>query len=296
MSRANAGSEIESEYEEAKETARVYLRAVGVLGSTTSGDEYRERQIRAIRHAILKSWTAEGDLPDDPFASYAAYLGVRYLHKGYDSEVLGTLLEMDRTHPAYREVLTIIVCEMRTRNLDIPERLLRWEREHERVTGRWTPESTRDYRIGLVVDAMVTENDVFFRYRDPDRGQLERDLKQLYAKVGNPPQLPMEAVITGLNNMKHGRWAKWSDGKELTKCGLSKILKQSSFREVHGIRPETKVRTCFPSLLETRNPAAKLKVSICDAVTEALTDGGKTRSYDAVVSMWKRYRNKQPVL
>ena len=67
---------------------------------------------------MLESWTAEGDLPDDPIARYAAVLGIRYLHEGYDSEILDTLLERDRSHPAYREVLTIIVCEMRTRNLE----------------------------------------------------------------------------------------------------------------------------------------------------------------------------------
>ena len=134
MSRLNTRSEIESEYEEAKETARVYLHAVGVLGPWIEATEYRERETRAIRHAMLESWTAEGDLPDDPIARYAAVLGIRYLHEGYDSEILETLLERDRSHPAYREVLTIIVCEMRTRNLDIPERLLRWDREKERVT------------------------------------------------------------------------------------------------------------------------------------------------------------------
>ena len=123
MSRADARSEIEGEYQDAKKTARAYLQAVGTLGPWIEATDYRERQTRAIRHAMLESWTAEGDLPDDPIARYAAVLGIRYLHEGYDSEILDTLLERDRSHPAYREVLTIIVCEMRTRNLDIPERV-----------------------------------------------------------------------------------------------------------------------------------------------------------------------------
>ena len=139
------------------------MQAVGTPGPWIKAPNYRKRETRAIRHAMLESWTAEGDLPDDPIARYAAVLGIRYFHEGYDSEILEALLERDRSHSAYLEVLTIIVCEMRTRNQDIPERLLRWEREKERVTGRWTPESARDYRIGLVVDAMVTGKGTFFR-------------------------------------------------------------------------------------------------------------------------------------
>ena len=129
MSRADARSEIEGEYQDAKKTARAYLQAVGTLGPWIEATDYRERQTRAIRHAMLESWTAEGDLPDDPIARYAAVLGIRYLHEGYDSEILETLLERDRSHPAYRETLKFLVCEMRTRNLDIPDQLLRWERE-----------------------------------------------------------------------------------------------------------------------------------------------------------------------
>ena len=206
MSRANVRSEIGSEYEEAKKTARVYLQAVEVPESRIPTDDYRECEIQAIRHAILDSWTAEGDFPDDPTARYAAYLGVRYLHEGYDPEILETLLERDRSHPAYRETLTVVVCEMRTRKMELPNPLRRWDREHKKVTGRWTPKTTRDYRIGLVIDAMVAGNDIFSRYRDPVRGQLERDLKQVYAKAENPPDgLPKEDVVTALNDMRH-RW------------------------------------------------------------------------------------------
>ena len=296
MSRADARSEIESEYEEAKETARVYLQAVGVLGPRIPTEEYRECETQAIRHAMLESWTAEGDLPDDPIARYAAVLGIRYLHEGYDSEIIETLLERDRSHPAYRETLKFLVCEMRTRNLDIPDQLLRWERERERVTGRWTPNTTRDYRIGLVVDAMVAGNDIFFRYRDPVRGQLERDLKQVYAKAGNPPNgLPKEDVVTALNDMRHRWWRKWNDGKGLTEDDLSELLKRPSTGEPHGIRTETEVRTCFPNLLVMRNHETKRKVSICDAVTHALDEGKQALDYNTVVSIWKRYK-RQPVL
>ena len=165
------------------------------------------------------------------------------------------------------------------------------------MIGRWTPESARDYRIGLVVDAMVTGKATFFRYQDSVRGQLDRDLRQLYAKAGNPPDgLPKEDVVTALNNMRHGLWRKWNGGKGLTEDDLSRLLKRPSTGELRGIRTETEVRTCFPNLPSTRNPAAKRRISICDAVAEVLAEEGQPRTYDAVVSMWKRYRTEQPVL
>ena len=144
MSRANARSGIEDEYEEAKETARVYLEAVGVLGpDEDSTSEYLEPETRIPLDAIMQK-TGVVDLPDDsnpdgrstrmyrelettimraailgavhfpndPFAADAAYLGHRYLHRGSDSRILENLLEKDRTHPAYPEALTIIVHEM----------------------------------------------------------------------------------------------------------------------------------------------------------------------------------------
>ena len=109
--------------------------------------DYRECETQAIRHAMLESWTAEGDLPDDPIARYAAVLGIRYLHEGYESEILDTLLESDRSHPAYRETLKFLVCEMRTRNLDIPDQLLRWERE-KRASDRTLDARTLPGTIG----------------------------------------------------------------------------------------------------------------------------------------------------
>ena len=55
MSRANARSGIEDEYEEAKETARVYLEAVGVLGpDEDSTSEYREPETRIPLDAIMQ--------------------------------------------------------------------------------------------------------------------------------------------------------------------------------------------------------------------------------------------------
>ena len=119
MSRANARSGIEDEYEEAKETARVYLEAVGVLGlDEDSTSEYRELETTIMRAAILGAV----HFPNDPFAADAAYLGHRYLHRGSDSRILENLLEKDRTHPAYREALTIIVHEMRTMGVAVPVR------------------------------------------------------------------------------------------------------------------------------------------------------------------------------
>ena len=144
---------------------------------------------------------------------------------------------------------------------------------------------------------MATGKGTFFRYQDTVRGQLDRDLRQLYAKAGNPPDgLPKTDVMTGLNNMRHGRWGRWNDGRGLTEDDLTDILKRPDSGEVHGIRTETEVRTCFPNLPSTRNPAAKRRVSICDAVAEVMAEEGRRRTYNAVVSIWKRYRSEQPVL
>ena len=303
MSGSDVRADIESEFAESIETARAYLQAVGVLDADGDGGrtprERREREHRIMRDAILKGETAAVVSPNDPFARHAATLGHTYLHYGYNSEILDTLLEKDCSHPSYREALEFVASGILARGADMPEQLRRWEQERAKVRGKWTPEATRDYRIGLVIEAMAAGKDdfpVFFRHRDTDRGQLERDLKRVYAKAGNPPVgLLTKDIVTALKKMNPNRWRKWNDGQGLTECDLLELLKQPSFGELHAIMPETKVRTCFPNLLATRNPAAKREVSICDAVAQALAEGGQERAYDTVVSIWKRYK-KQPVL
>ena len=313
MNRSNARPEIESEYEEAKKTALVYLRAVGVLGPAkgpkknkhreerSSTPVYRNRQTRILRNAILKGRREAVNLPDDPSARDAAVLVRRYLHHRYDSGILETLLARDRSHPAYREALKIVVDEMRTRGGDLPERLRSWEQERGAVAGRWSPQAARDCMIGLVVEAMATGNDIpaFIRHRDPDRGELERDLKRVYAEAGNPPDgLLTKDVVTALNSVKGHRWSRRNGGKGWTESDLSEFLKRPSSGEIHAIKlktkvkPKTEVQTSFPNLFVMRNHKAKRKVSICDAVTHALDEGKQTLEYTTVVSIWKRYKRQ----
>ena len=300
MSGAGAQSAIESEFAEAKDTARAYLRAVGVpTPDEISMPEYRKREIRIMRNAILEGGAVDVDYPRDPFACHATILGHRYRHYGYDSGNLEVLLEKDRCHPAYREALVIVVCWMREKNSGIPERLRRWEQERGAMKGRWRLQAARDYLIGLLIEAMATGNDtssVFTRHRDPNRGDLERDLKRVYAEAGDPhDRLFTKDVVAALNTMKGNRWRRWNDGKGLTESELSEFLKQPSSGEVHAIKPEAEVRTCFPNLLVTRNPGTNREVSICDAVRHALAEGGQSLGYQTVVSIWKRYK-KLPVL
>ncbi len=86
---ANTKKPIKREYKEAKKTARAYLRAMGVLGPGIRTDEYREREVRAIRRVIVQGKMGEGDFPNDPFAVDAALLGYRYLHLS-DVSAFGT--------------------------------------------------------------------------------------------------------------------------------------------------------------------------------------------------------------
>ena len=317
MSQSDARSDIESEYEEAKNTACAYLGAVGVLGPAKGSklkdhnrpkriqmSIYRRRQTRILQNAILKDGREAVNLPDDPFARDAAALGHRYLRHGQDSVILETLLEKDGSHPAYREALKIVVREMRTIGGDLPERLRNWEQEPVAVEGRWRSQSTRDYLIGSVIEAMATGYDIFpgfIRHRDPVRGELERDLKRVYAEAGDPPDgLFTKDVVSALNTMKGRRWGRRNDGKGLIESDLSELLKQPSTGEVHSIiqrknvGPKNKVRTCFPSLLVTRTRITKQELSICDAVRHALVEGKQALDYQTVVSIWKRYKN-QPV-
>ncbi len=144
---------------------------------------------------------------------------------------------------------------------------------------------------------MATGSNQFFRYRYTESEQLERDLKRVYAeKKGCPPRgLDREDVAKALNGFSRSPWKERNDGEGLKGSDLSELRKQSSFGELHAIKPKTKVRTCFPNLRVTRNYATTRHVSICDAVAKALDEGGQARSYEAVVSARRRYK-KRPIL
>ena len=79
MSVADAGFDIKSEYEAAKETAHAYLQAMDVLDSDEiSTHEWREHEARIMRDAIRKVWNAVVDLPNDPVAREAVMWARRF--------------------------------------------------------------------------------------------------------------------------------------------------------------------------------------------------------------------------
>ena len=341
MSPANERSGVEFEYEDATKTALAYLQAVGVVepyeDSThgycepetripldaimqeTGADDlpddpdadglstrkYRERQTADMLAAILGAI----QFPNDPFAADAAYLGHRYLHRGFDSRILERLLEKDRTHPAYRKALTIIVHEMRTMGVALPERLQRWERDHERVTGRWNQEATRKYRIGLVVEAMATGSNVLIVCGENERTarQLQVDLKAVREQLGEKSFVErrsgnasewlqdierrndirnayvtksasdIEQLLEILNGMNARPWRHWNEGKGLTAGDLVELtsLPLSEGMGVHGIWTPMEVRKHFPNLYATRNDKTEDQgffYTICDAVADVLEE------------------------
>ena len=309
MSRANALSEIKREHEEAKKTARAYLRAVGVLGPGIRTDEYREREVRTIRCVIVQGRMGEGDFPNDPFAVGAALLGHRYLHQGYDSRSLDTLLAWDRPHPAYREALTIIVGEMRRRNVDLPGPLRRWKQEHKRTKERWRSERTQNYRIGLVIEAMAVGSNVLVVCGENERTlrQLQVDLRAVHEQLGGKSfgelcsghaserlqdiercheirndyvlMIPngIERTLEILNGMNARPWGHRDQGKGLTASDLVEMtnLPLSEGMGVHGIWTAIKVRKHFPNLYATCNDdteAQGLYYSICNAVADVLEE------------------------
>ena len=167
MSDTDAQSDIECEFACAVKTSSAYMRALGVFElGRISTEEHRKRETEDLRKAIRQDRNQGVELPIHPLARDAAALGNNYLHGGYDPKILETLLERDCTHPAYREALNIVVSELSKTQKGIPKRLKKWRIERGQVTGRWTAKSTRDYLIGLVVEAMAIGQDVFHRYGD----------------------------------------------------------------------------------------------------------------------------------
>ncbi len=124
MSGANAKSDIQNEFADAVKTAGAYLQAMKVLGEDgISAPEYRERDARIMRDAILKGGNKVVHLPNDPFARDAAKLAHQFLHEGHNPKILETLLGKDTCHPAYREALTFVLCRMRATGAEMPEQL-----------------------------------------------------------------------------------------------------------------------------------------------------------------------------
>ena len=70
---------IEREYDEAKETARAYLRALGVLDpGRVSTREHRERDERLTRDGLRMGIGEAVELPSDPSARRATAIARRY--------------------------------------------------------------------------------------------------------------------------------------------------------------------------------------------------------------------------
>ena len=313
MSVKKAQPEVESEFNEAVETARVYLTAVEVLDPNGSLSIWCPKcEVRIMRSAILTNYGEAVDLPRDPFARHAAKLGYEYLRHGRDLQKIEVLLERDSCHPAYREALKIVVSEVHSTGVDMPERLRRWKEEREEVKGRWRPEATRDYLIGLVIDAMEIGHWVepmtrgsdpftsFIRQQDKDRERLKRDWHQIYGKGGTSSNRlcakDVEDIVKALNEAYPYRWGKRNHGRGLTDREFIDLLKQPHAGERHAIIPETEVRTSFPNLPVTRVRDTKFEFSLCDAVFKALPANTKITTYDTVVSAWKGYNKKQLVL
>ncbi len=163
---------IKREFEDAKKTARVYLRAVEVLDpDKISATKNREREIGRMADAILGNQKVARHMPNDPDTRRAATLACRYLHYGHDPEVLKDLLEWSRykpskqhePHPAYRLALGLAMCGLLIAGADIPKPLRSWARVRPAKKARWRPKGTRNYRIGMVVEAMASGTNILIR-------------------------------------------------------------------------------------------------------------------------------------
>lgn len=297
---------IEGEFEEAKETARAYLRAVGVLApDELSMRQYRSHQVRTTRNAIINGEAADGESPNDPFAQDAVILGIRYLHHSRDPEILDVLRQRALHHPAYGEALTIIALRLKELDACVPDWLREWKPENENQKNRrWRREHARQHLIGMVVEAMATGSDVLVRYGESERVRvrLQRDLKAVAdaAEKQLPTagkQLPIERVVEMLNEMKARPWRNRNGGKGLTEADLVALTGKRSVEPagVDAIVPDIEVRKHFPNLYATRNEATGddgQGRSICDAVAEVLSGAGKRGfSYRHVLRAWKAYRD-----
>ena len=290
---------IEREYDQAKETARVYLRALGVLNSGgVSTRAHREREARLMRDAIRKGSREVVDLPSDPIARHATVLARRYLHDNRDDNILDALLG-NADSPANRAALEVLKCELILTDADVPDRLRAWEPESSNAKRRWRQEPSRNYRIGMVVEALVTGRNILVRTGESERErvQLQSDLQAVHETSGKPFEaLSVDDVIKCLNKMKARPWRHWNGGKGLRENDLLELTNRRSDEPggVHGILAEDKVRKHFPNLYPTANDATKDKgssLSICDAVADVLKEAGQPGGYRTILRAWRKYRS-----
>ena len=129
MSDADDRCDIEREYEEAKKTAREYLRAVGVLdpgGEGLGRAEYRATLARRSGNA--------GHHPEEAgrWTLLSPTIRPRVTPPIWDASTCiavvttkssDALLERDRSHPAYRLALEWVVCGLLAKGADVPDRL-----------------------------------------------------------------------------------------------------------------------------------------------------------------------------
>ena len=121
MSGTTDRSRIEREYDEAKETARAYLRALGGCW-TLKGS--RRGSIGSVTRGLTRDGLRMGigealELPSDPSASRATVLARRYLNYDRDERIVDELLEhADR--PANRVALEALKRELILTGAEVP--------------------------------------------------------------------------------------------------------------------------------------------------------------------------------
>ena len=289
---------IQREYNEAKETARAYLRALEVLnpggGSTR---KHREREARLIRDGIGQGRWKVLELPNDPVARHATVLARRYLHDDRDDNFLDALIG-NADNPAHRMALEVLKSELVRAGADVPDRLRAWEPEGSSAKGRWRREPTRNYRIGMVVEALVMGKDTLVRRGETgrEREQLQGDLQAVNERAGRAgEELSSEDVLESLNKMQARPWRHRNGGKGLRGDDLVELTRRRSDEPggVDGILADVEVRKHFPNLYATRNDATKHKgfaYSICDAVADVLNEAGQSGSYRTILRAWRAYR------
>ena len=307
MSDAGARSDIEHEFEEAKETARAYLRAVRVIGpDAIPKTEYREREKKIMRDTILRGWTADTMMPTNDSAYRATRLAFQYMHCGRDAEILDALLERDCSHPAYRLALELVVFGLLATGAGLPERLGRWETERGNVTGRWRPEPVQNRLIGMVVEMMVTGTNVLAHYEKSQKMQqhLQRDLRAVHAEGAKPiEERSIEDDLEGVNKRRERRRGDPNERRSLTQHDLVSLTDQSSLMAVgvDGIIPDVEVRRSFANLKWISGEATKDRhraYTICDAVAEVLQEelprkgrGERNKPWIGAVEVaWRAYR------
>ena len=220
---------------------------------------------------------------------------MRY-RRDVDPESLAALLRNQNRHRSYQVALDTIMGWLEAMDyFTIPDGLREWDDSgrYERPKGYSGAAATRNHLIGMVVEAMAQGTNFLYPYGDSERGQLEKDLNQVYADAGNPPEgLPTEAVVEALNKLRARPWRDRNDGEGLTEADLSELLKQPPPVDggVCAIMPKAEVRARFPNLYATRNEATADQgraYSICDAVAEAMEG-----NYETVRQAWFKYRKR----